>query len=395
MIRAQICIGSKILKIPNIFASYRIGDYPQAGLRFYPWKITGTKALLLNAFDLIANHRTMAYAREIRKGKGNLHKFVEFDGPIMLDSGAFNFLQHKEITITPVDVLNIGLELRADLCVVLDHPFPPSTTPQEVATRWERTRDNTRAMVEALAQHNGHIPDGFVLMPVLHGHDTEMLKYALDDIISILGREPGVIGIGSLAPLAKNGNVRKAIQVILEVRQLLPTAHIHCFSMGSALLMLFAFYCGADTVDSQTWIMSAAFKDVQLPGFHMTRLSRREAERDPVRYEHARRAFAQHLLRLVQEERFSVRDWDTGTPWPIKDEAEALAYVDYLEDRNGVNHIHRRACHNLNVLNFEALRARQEIAAGTFERFIHRRMKSTVYQRAFEYAVEQKARLVF
>ena len=70
--------------------------------------------------------------------------------------------------------------------------------------------------------------------------------------------------------------------------------------------------------------------------------SRREAERNPTQYEQTRHAFAQHLLRLITEEGFAVKDWDNGETWSICDEHSALSYLDYLEDRDGVNHIHRR-----------------------------------------------------
>jgi queuine/archaeosine tRNA-ribosyltransferase len=355
--------------------------------------MTNTRVLLLNAFDLLANKRTRMFTAEVRERKGKLHEYVEFNGPIVLDSGAFNFLQHQEISITPADVLRIGLELGGDLSVVLDHPFPFNATPQEISARWAKTRSNTRAMTDALEQYEDSKPDGFCLMPVLHGHDAETLKRGLHDITSILGHEPRIIGIGSLAPLAQNGNTGTAIDVILEVRRLLPEAHIHCFSMGSALLMLFAFYCGADTVDSQTWIMSAAFKQVQLPGFHLTRLSSREAMHDPGKYKCTRRALSRQLLQLIQDEGFAVRNWDTGEDWPITDEHEALDYLGYLEDQDGMNHVHRRACHNLYAFNFETGRVRQAILNDTLEAFVQRRMNSTVYRKRFEYAVRKKSQL--
>jgi queuine/archaeosine tRNA-ribosyltransferase len=245
-------------------------------------------------------------------------------------------------------------------------------------------------MVEGLEHWEGDLPDGFQLMPVLHGHDAETLKRSLDDIIAILGQDPNIVGIGSLAPLARNGNKRTAIDVILTTRQLLPNAYIHCFSLGSALLMLLAFYCGADTVDSQTWIMSAAFKQVQLPGLHLTRLSPREKEKDPVKYEQTRNAFAQHLLQLIQKEGFAVKNWDTGKEWKINSEDDALAYMDDLEDRDKINHIHRRACHNLYAFNFEAGRVREHKNAGTFETFIQDRMMITIYRRVFEYAINER-----
>ena len=34
------------LDTPNLFASYRIGDYPHAGLLHPPWEMTGTQAVL-------------------------------------------------------------------------------------------------------------------------------------------------------------------------------------------------------------------------------------------------------------------------------------------------------------------------------------------------------------
>ena len=381
--------GASKIKTPALFASYRIRDFPRAGLRFHPWKMTNTQAILLNAFDLLANKRTRKFTSQIQAATGKFHEYIEFDGPLMLDSGAFNFQQHAEISINPLDVLSIGVELGADVSVVLDHPFLPTSDHEERKLRWSNTVENTRSMCEALKCWNGNLPKNFWLMPVLHGYDKETLERSLNDILKIWGHEPDIVGVGSLAPLARNGSKRKVIDVILTARRLLPDAHIHCFSLGSALLMLFAFYCGADTVDSQTWIMSAAFKQVQLPGFHLTRFSPRENAKDPAKYQQSRFAFAQRLLQLIEEEDFAVKDWDNGTTWLIRDEGDAFSYLDYLEDREGKNHVHRRACHNLYAFNFEASRVRQEKDADRLETFIRSRMKNTIYRRVFEYAVEQ------
>ena len=389
MLPHTLTIGTSKIETPALFASYRIGDYPRAGLLYYPWEMTDTQAILLNAFDLLANKRTQMFTPEIRKAEGKLHEYVEFDGPLMLDSGAFNFQKHAEISINPLDVLSIGIGLGADMSVVLDHPFMPKSECTEINARWTNTVANTRSMFEKLKCWDGNLPNGFRLIPVLHGHDASTLRRAFNDIVKIWGKDPPIVGIGSLAPLARNGSKHTVIDVILTVRQLLPNAHIHCFSLGSALLMLFAFYCGADTVDSQTWIISAAFKYVQLPGFHLTRFSCREAKKDPIKYEGTRSTFAQHLLRLIQEEKFAVKNWDTGEKWSISNEKDALAYIDHLEDHDGINHIHRRACHNLYTFNFEASRVRQEKKAGKLETFIDNRMKNTVYRKAFEYAIKQ------
>ena len=35
------------IETPALFASYRIGDFPRAGLLCHPWKITSTQAVLV------------------------------------------------------------------------------------------------------------------------------------------------------------------------------------------------------------------------------------------------------------------------------------------------------------------------------------------------------------
>lgn len=384
-------LGDKALETPAIIVSYRLGDYPAAGLRCYPWQMTGTRGILLNAFDLLGNRRTKVFAEQIRRCKKGINEYINFNGPVILDSGAFNFMKHEDISITPTEVLEAGLRVKSDVLVVLDHPFPPRATADEVRIRLARTQANTRAMFDALS--NNGAKDNLALMPVLHGHDTETLERSLESVLSVTGREPSIVGIGSLAPLARQGYMRKAADVILQARRMLPHSHIHVFSMGSALLMLFAFYCGADTVDSQSWIMTAAFKQAQLPGLHQTRLSHREAERDPVRYRKARSAFVEQLLRLRENENFTVRNWDTGEPHPVGNEHEAFAYLDRLEDRDGDNRVHWRACHNLYSFNFETSQVRQAVRNGGIEVLIGSRLERTNYRRALEYALQKKAAL--
>ena len=386
------------IKTPALFASYRIGDFPRAGLHCHPWHITRTQAVLVNAFDILANRQTHIAASQIREKQCKLHEFVEFNGPLMLDSGAFNFQKENNIHIDPLKVLSIGIGLDVDISVVLDHPFLPKSNREEKIKRWKNTIDNTHKMFNKLKSWNGPISNGFQLMPVLHGHDPETLNQSFDDIVKICGEDPPIVGIGSLEPLARNGSKRTAIDIICKVRELLPESHIHCFSMGSALLMLFAFYSGADTVDSQSWMLSAAFKHVQLPGFSWTRLSPREKKKDPKKYEQTRRKFAEHLLKLKKEENFSVKDWENGDPWKIDSEQEVLSYLDYLEDEEGghrKNHIHRRACHNLYAFNFEANQVRQKMkeSVNSLETFIEGRMKSTVYKKTFEHAIQAKSKI--
>ena len=380
----------KNLESYSIFASYRIGDFPRAGLKFHPWDITETKAILINAYDFIANPRTTKIAREWESKKQNVSDSIEFSGPIMMDSGAYNFIKQGDISITPTEVLDIAIAKQSDFGVVLDHPFPPNLSADEIEVRIQTTKFNTEIMVEYLRTKNPQ-PENFELIPVIHGHDEKTIEKFVEDLNKILGEEPKFVGIGSLAPLAQNGSKTKIVDVISTVRKLLPKSHIHCFSMGSALQMLLAFYCGADTVDSQTWIMSAAFKQVQLPGSYLTRLSKQEEEKNR-KFDELKKKFALRLLTLTEEENFVIKNWETKEDWKINSLNDAYEYIDFLMDENKKNNIHRRACHNLYTFNFEAKKVRElsKKSQTEFENFIQKRLIGTIYNKPLKYALEHK-----
>ena len=380
----------KKLESYSIFASYRIGDFPRAGLKFHPWEITNTEAVLVNAYDFIANPRTTKIAREWQQSGMDLASCIEFSGPIMMDSGAYNFLQHGNISIKPTVVLDTTLSLKPDFGVILDHPFPPRLPQEEIDLRIQTTKNNTKTMFESLRVKQ-QSAENFQLVPVIHGHDEKTISKFIEDIYKILNDEPKFVGIGSLAPLAKNGSKTKIVDVISTVRNLLPNSHIHCFSMGSALQMLLAFYCGADTVDSQTWIMSAAFKQVQLPGSYLTRLSEQEETRN-TKFKQSKDKFAQRLLNLVNDENFAVKNWETKEEWQISSLEDANKYIEFLMDREKSNNIHRRACHNLYTFNFEAKKIRKlsKLSRVKFEQFVESRLIHTIYDRVLKYAVKNK-----
>jgi tRNA-guanine family transglycosylase len=253
---------------PTFFASYRLGDYPTAGLRLFPWELTGTEALLINAYDL----RRPKNRPAINNGWNPATNLDFGKKPILVDSGAYYFLRHEQMGVQATEILELQIKSKADIGVVLDHPFGPKAT--DKPERLRTTLRNTREMLRQLREFNTTME----LMPALHGETGRDAVRFLGRLRALLDAE-GVplrrVGIGSLAPLAQSGNIAPAAEIIQSVRAELPDAHVHCFSMGSALLMLLAFYCGADSVDSQSWILSAAFKYAQLPGHYITRMTRR------------------------------------------------------------------------------------------------------------------------
>jgi tRNA-guanine family transglycosylase len=375
----KIVLGSHELRVPALFASYRLGDYPTSGLRKFPWAMTRTEALLINAYDFTRRK----YQKQLSSG-WNAADDLHFQGkPIIIDSGAYYFTKKSKLSMSPSEVLDIELRTHADVGVALDHPFPPDA--KDKARRIATTIHNTEIMARQMA----HTPQTMAIMPVIHGHTPAHIHSCIRQLRIIADRyhTPLLdhVGIGSLAPLAQRGDAKLAVDVIHTVRQALPRSQIHCFSMGSALLMHLAFYSGADSVDSQTWMVSAGFKLAQLPGHYVMRMAKREYKGD----EHFRQAmdqFRQRLAILADQEGFTAKDWLSGRTVDLTQTGERRRYVSNLIDLNRNEHVHNRACHNLWSFNFEVRQYRKAKCDGLLDEFLQSRLAGTRYGAAFQHA---------
>lgn len=377
-------------KSPKRFiASYRIGDFPHAGLKLLPWKVAPCDGVLINAYDFLKNGRTLRYARMLLDQDHPLAS-LELPDELILDSGAYYFVRSNTADIDPAQILKLAIRLGVSQVVTLDHPFPPGQTSEEIAKRIKTTAVNTEAMVKSLKSLS---TTGLSLIPALHGHDRATLLESFISQPVIKNTETTKVGVGSLALLAQKGAMREAAEAMIQARDILAGKHMHVFSVGSPLVMHFAFLCGADSVDSQSWMMSAAFKQAHLPGLAQLRLSTREKERDTSVYEARRNRFELQLLRLQREEQFEVKDWESGKCTHLRDEKDAAAYTDLLEDGSRGNRVHWRACHNLAVGTFEARRMTHEIERGTVSEFLLARHKSGPYHKALNDVLDQVGRV--
>ncbi len=379
----QLLVGTQSLQAPALFASYRLGDYPTSGLKCLPWAITQTEAVLINAYDFTRPK----YAAWLNNG-WNPNKYLQVGRrPFIIDSGAYYFLKNKTVAASPAEVLGIELRSQAHIGVALDHPFLPDA--RDKAVRIARTLRNTAKMLALLSRSDGvrHMP----LMPVVHGHTRRQINGCISRLQQLRDRYcPSFldhVGIGSIAPLAQRGHADLAVEVIHHVRTALPKARIHCFSMGSALLMLLAFYSGANSVDSQTWMVSAGFKLAQLPGHYVMRMAKREYNSEE-RFRLAMKQFGDRLGVLANEEGFTAKNWISGAAIDLTKGAVRRSYVAGLVDLVKNEHVHNRACHNLWSFNFEVRRYRAALRAGELHGFLWSRLGQTRYASALERAIE-------
>ena len=141
--------------------------------------------------DIILGNTYHLYLRpgmDTMKKAGGLHKFMNWDGPILTDSGGYQVysLSHKrklteegahfrnhingdKILFTPENVMDIQRTIGADIIMAFDECPPYPCTKEYAKTSMERTHRWLDRCVNRLAETDSHYDHNQELFPILQG----------------------------------------------------------------------------------------------------------------------------------------------------------------------------------------------------------------------------------
>ncbi len=198
--------------------------------------------------------------------QGGIHDFLRYGGVLLMDSGGFQFRKRRAVNVQPDSILEIFRMTKPDVGIVLDHPLDPGTTEDTYEQRWKLTLKNTRTMMA----RRGKVR----IMPTVHGYDFGNLEKACRQLSAVC--RPRSVALGSLVPLLRcvrrNGGMsdigaaRFIGAAVRIVRRMFPTSWLHVLGVGGTTTMHTFFALGADSVDSISWRLKAAYGAIQLPG---------------------------------------------------------------------------------------------------------------------------------
>jgi queuine/archaeosine tRNA-ribosyltransferase len=203
-----------------------------------------------------------------------LHHAFKHDGPILLDSGGYQFQKAASIDLSPHDLSAFYGQCGADIAVALDHPLSPAASRTTNTKRWQKSLENLAAMRRESAP--------YLLMPVVHGYTIGQIRRCCERIQAVVGT-PCAVGIGSMVPLLKashiggrfryrrqDGSIGSHVDFIADaigtVRNAFPNSLLHVFGAGGVPTVLALFAAGADSCDSAAWRLKASYGAIQLPG---------------------------------------------------------------------------------------------------------------------------------
>jgi 7-cyano-7-deazaguanine tRNA-ribosyltransferase len=205
-------------------------------------KSLGVEALITNAYIFSRSDRYREQV--IREG---LHRFLDFDGVIMTDSGAFQQSVYGEVEITNRETLEFQKQIGSDIVVPLDIPTSPGADRTTAEADLALTLDRLREARELASENSAG--------PIQGGIYPDLRKMAAEKVQS-LGFD--LCPIGAVVPLMEQYRFRDLVRVVRAAKNgLSPATVTHLFGAGHPMMFPLAVALGCDLFDSAAYALFA------------------------------------------------------------------------------------------------------------------------------------------
>ena len=202
----------------------------------------GAEALITNSYILWKDYRQEAIDQGI-------HNFLDFDKPIMTDSGAFQLMQYGDIDVSNKEIIRFQEKMGVDIGVILDVPVSS-----------QEKKDMARGVAETItrakeAQKYTKNSDVLWAGPVQGGVHLDLLKKSAKELSKL---DFAIHPIGSVVPLLVKYKFAPHVEIIRTAKEILPSNRpVHLFGAGHPMFFAFAVAMGVDLFDSAAYSLYA------------------------------------------------------------------------------------------------------------------------------------------
>ena len=181
-----------------------------------------------------------------------IHSLIDFDGPVMTDSGSFQLSVYGDIDISNKEIIEFQELIKTDIGTSLDIPTAPYETVEKTEEDLAITLERAIEAVEYKEANNIEM----LLNSVVQGSTYPNLRSFCADELSKLNAD--LYPIGAVVPLMENYKYRDLVDVVMaSVSHLPDSAPRHLMGAGHPMLFALAVAMGCDLFDSAAYILYA------------------------------------------------------------------------------------------------------------------------------------------
>lgn len=205
--------------------------------------------------DIVITNAYLIYKDPELKQKAldeGLHKLINFDGPIMTDSGSFQLSVYGDVDITNKEVIEFQDLIKTDIGTSLDIPTAPFVTREKAEKDLEITLERAK---EAIEYKNSKDMD-MALNSVVQGSTYLDLRRKCADELTKLDAE--LYPIGAVVPLMESYHYKDLVDVVMNSVAHLPDSKArHLMGAGHPMIFALCVAMGCDLFDSAAYILYA------------------------------------------------------------------------------------------------------------------------------------------
>jgi 7-cyano-7-deazaguanine tRNA-ribosyltransferase len=215
------------------------------------WRDIPLSQLKSMGFDVLMTNSYILYKRQrseaLEKG---LHRFVDYDGVMMTDSGGYQVLEYGDTQFTPDEIADFQSKIGSDLAVTLDRP-----TGYSISRRYAREtmQQSLKAAEETMSRFGGS--ETTWVGPVQGGIFGELVRKSARSLV-----EAGfqMLALGSPVELMEGYMFSPLVEMIVNAKKSMPySMPLHLFGAGHPLTIPVAVALGCDTFDSASYMLYA------------------------------------------------------------------------------------------------------------------------------------------
>ena len=189
--------------------------------------------------DIVITNAYLIYKDEDLKQEAidkGLHELINFDGPIMTDSGSFQLSVYGDVDITNKEVIEFQELIKTDIGTSLDIPTAPFVTREKAEEDLEITLQRAREAIEYKNSQNMEMK----LNSVVQGSTfPDLRRYCADELTKL---DADLYPIGAVVPLMESYHYKDLVDVVMNSVAHLPDnkpRHL----MGAGHPMIFCISC--------------------------------------------------------------------------------------------------------------------------------------------------------
>lgn len=220
----------------------------QALVDVFGYQMVITNSYIINSHE---RFRTKALSEGI-------HALLDFDGPIMTDSGTFQMYFHNlpEQEIDPVEIVEFQRDIGSDIGTILDVFSDPNVSRTQVEEDVQKSLERARASIDKRGEM-------FLAGTVQGGVYPDLRETAAKSLGEM---DFDVHPIGGVVPLMERYRYVDIVNITLAAKKHLPPDRpVHLFGCGHPMLFAQAALLGCDFFDSASYAKFAESGRMLLP----------------------------------------------------------------------------------------------------------------------------------